>query len=43
MQVLKERIAWLEAANEDLRCELHEYCSRCSTVEQCEKDAYVCL
>ncbi|KAK7383166.1 hypothetical protein VNO78_28838 [Psophocarpus tetragonolobus] len=40
VQVLKERIAWLEAANEDLRCELHEYRSRCSTVEQCEKDAY---
>ncbi|KAL2974076.1 hypothetical protein AAZX31_14G082300 [Glycine max] len=40
VQVLKERIAWLEAANEDLRCELHEYHSRCSTVEQCEKDAY---
>ncbi|KAG5098864.1 hypothetical protein JHK82_048718 [Glycine max] len=40
VQVLKERIAWLEAANEDLRCELHEYRSRCSTVEQCEKDVY---
>ncbi|RDX60694.1 Kinesin-like protein KIN-4A, partial [Mucuna pruriens] len=40
VQVLKERISWLEAANEDLRCELHEYRSRCSVVEQCEKDAY---
>ncbi|KAL2574780.1 hypothetical protein AAZV13_17G208300 [Glycine max] len=40
VQVLKERIAWLEAVNEDLRCELHEYRSRCSTVEQCEKDVY---
>ncbi|XP_047154462.1 kinesin-like protein KIN-4A isoform X1 [Vigna umbellata] len=40
IQVLKERISWLEAANEDLRCELHEYRSRCSVVEQFEKDAY---
>ncbi|XP_020234162.1 kinesin-like protein KIN-4A isoform X2 [Cajanus cajan] len=40
VQVLKERISWLEAANEDLRCELHEYRSRCSGVEQCEKDSY---
>ncbi|TKY57847.1 Kinesin protein FRA1 [Spatholobus suberectus] len=40
VQVLKERISWLEAANEDLQCELHEYRSRCSVVEQCEKDAY---
>ncbi|KAL2318511.1 hypothetical protein Fmac_032387 [Flemingia macrophylla] len=40
VQVLKERIAWLETANEDLRCELHEYRSRCSVVEQCEKDSY---
>ncbi|KAK7311085.1 hypothetical protein RJT34_08980 [Clitoria ternatea] len=40
VQVLKERIAWLEAANEDLCRELHEYRSRCSVVEQCEKEAY---
>ncbi|XP_061355548.1 kinesin-like protein KIN-4A [Gastrolobium bilobum] len=40
VQVLKERITWLEAANEDLCRELHEYRSRCSVVEQCEKDAY---
>ncbi|XP_027329284.1 kinesin-like protein KIN-4A isoform X2 [Abrus precatorius] len=40
VQVLKERISWLEAANEDLCRELHEYRSRCSIVEQCEKDAY---
>ncbi|KAE9586822.1 putative plus-end-directed kinesin ATPase [Lupinus albus] len=40
VQVLKERIAWLEAANENLCRELHEYRSRCSVVEQCEKDAY---
>ncbi|CAL0322478.1 unnamed protein product [Lupinus luteus] len=40
MQVLKERIAWLETANEDLCHELHEYRSRCSVVEQCEKDSY---
>ncbi|KAI4316678.1 hypothetical protein L6164_024634 [Bauhinia variegata] len=40
VQVLKERIAWLEAANEDLCRELHEYRSRCSVVEQCEKDVH---
>ncbi|XP_027354701.1 kinesin-like protein KIN-4A [Abrus precatorius] len=40
VQVLKERIAWLEAANDDLCRELHEYRSRCSVVEQSEKDAY---
>ncbi|XP_019437932.1 PREDICTED: kinesin-like protein KIN-4A isoform X2 [Lupinus angustifolius] len=40
VQVLKERIAWLEAANENLCRELHEYRSRCSVVEQCEKDAH---
>ncbi|RDX80696.1 Kinesin-like protein KIN-4A, partial [Mucuna pruriens] len=40
VQVLKERIAWLEAANEDLCRELHEYRSRCSFVEQSEREAY---
>ncbi|KAI5393204.1 kinesin-like protein KIN-4A [Lathyrus oleraceus] len=40
VQVLKERISWLEAANEDLCRELHEYRSRCSVVAQSEKDAY---
>ncbi|CAK8569482.1 unnamed protein product [Lathyrus sativus] len=40
VQVLKERISWLEAANEDLCRELHEYRSRCSIVAQSEKDAY---
>uniref|UniRef100_A0A6N2LXB8 Kinesin motor domain-containing protein n=1 Tax=Salix viminalis TaxID=40686 RepID=A0A6N2LXB8_SALVM len=39
VQVLKERIAWLEAANEDLCRELHEYCGRCTAVEQRETDA----
>ncbi|KAE8653961.1 Kinesin-like protein FRA1 [Hibiscus syriacus] len=39
VQVLKERIAWLEAANEDLCRELHECRSRRSIVEQCETDA----
>lgn len=39
VQVLKERIAWLEAANEDLCRELHEYRSRCTAVEQRETDA----
>ncbi|XP_048436178.1 kinesin-like protein KIN-4A isoform X1 [Pyrus x bretschneideri] len=37
VQVLKERIAWLEAANEDLCRELHEYRSKCNGVEQCER------
>ncbi|XP_044475229.1 kinesin-like protein KIN-4A [Mangifera indica] len=39
IQVLKERIAWLEAANEDLCRELHEYRSRCTFVDQRETDA----
>ncbi|XP_012079285.1 kinesin-like protein KIN-4A [Jatropha curcas] len=37
--MLNERIAWLEAANEDLSRELHEYRSRCAVVDQCEIDA----
>ncbi|XP_073223256.1 kinesin-like protein KIN-4A isoform X2 [Cicer arietinum] len=37
VQVLKERISWLEAANEDLCRELHEHRSRFSVGE---KDAY---
>ncbi|KAF9600122.1 hypothetical protein IFM89_003669 [Coptis chinensis] len=39
MQVLKERIAWLEATNSNLCRELHEYRSRCSGVDQCEIDS----
>ncbi|KAJ6730107.1 CHROMOSOME-ASSOCIATED KINESIN KIF4A-LIKE PROTEIN [Salix viminalis] len=39
VQVLKERIAWLEAANEDLCRELHDYRSRDTAVEQRETDA----
>ncbi|XP_043804697.1 kinesin-like protein KIN-4A isoform X2 [Manihot esculenta] len=39
VQVLKERIAWLEATNEDLSRELHEYRSCCAVVEQCEIDS----
>ncbi|GLT34220.1 hypothetical protein SLA2020_087470 [Shorea laevis] len=39
VQVLKDRIAWLEAANEDLCQELHEYRSRCTVIEQRETDA----
>ncbi|XP_022772889.1 kinesin-like protein KIN-4A [Durio zibethinus] len=39
VQVLKERIAWLEAANEDLCQELHDYRSRCTIVEQRETNA----
>jgi len=38
VQVLKERIAWLEATNEHLYRELHEYRSRCAFVERCEID-----
>ncbi|KAK6939637.1 Kinesin motor domain [Dillenia turbinata] len=39
IRVLKDRIAWLEATNEDLCRELHEHRSRCSVVEQCETDS----
>ncbi|XP_062158301.1 kinesin-like protein KIN-4A isoform X2 [Alnus glutinosa] len=38
VQILKERIAWLEAANEDLCRELHEHRSRCTGAEQYETD-----
>ncbi|XP_059634210.1 kinesin-like protein KIN-4A isoform X2 [Cornus florida] len=41
VQVLKERIAWLEATNEDLCRELHEYRSKCAATEQCEMDDQV--
>ncbi|KAE8656023.1 Kinesin-like protein BC2 [Hibiscus syriacus] len=36
---LKERITWLEATNEDLRRELHDYRSKCAVVECCEASA----
>ncbi|PRQ48038.1 putative plus-end-directed kinesin ATPase [Rosa chinensis] len=36
--VLKERIAWLEARNEELCRELHRYRSRCAVVQPCETD-----
>ncbi|XP_022714583.1 kinesin-like protein KIN-4A isoform X1 [Durio zibethinus] len=39
VQVLRERIAWLEAANEDLCRELHKYRSRSTILEPCETDA----
>ncbi|GMI91133.1 FRAGILE FIBER 1 [Hibiscus trionum] len=39
VQVLKERIAWLEAANEDLCQELQEFRSRCTIMDQRETDA----
>ncbi|CAN0922410.1 Kinesin-like protein KIN-4A [Linum grandiflorum] len=39
VQVLKERIAWLEATNEDLCRELHEYRSRCAPGDPREIDA----
>ncbi|CAK9177037.1 unnamed protein product [Ilex paraguariensis] len=41
VQILKDKIAWLEAANEDLCQELHEYRSRGTAMEQCETDAKV--
>ncbi|RVX23379.1 Kinesin-like protein KIN-4A [Vitis vinifera] len=41
MQVLKERISWLETTNEELCRELHEYRSRCAVVGQCESNAQV--
>lgn len=42
MQVLKERIAWLEARNEELCRELHRYRSRCVVMQPCETDVQVC-
>ncbi|XVF61223.1 hypothetical protein PTKIN_Ptkin08bG0112700 [Pterospermum kingtungense] len=39
IQVLKERITWLEATNDDLRQELHQYRSRRAVVECSEIDA----
>ncbi|CDP01299.1 unnamed protein product [Coffea canephora] len=39
IQVLRERVAWLEANNEELCRELHEYRSRCPVTEQCETNA----
>ncbi|KAL8103861.1 hypothetical protein AgCh_028160 [Apium graveolens] len=39
LQVLKDRIAWLEATNENLYRELHGYRSRSSGLEQCGNDA----
>ncbi|KAM7278761.1 hypothetical protein ACFE04_005895 [Oxalis oulophora] len=39
VQVLKERITWLEAANEDLCRELHENRRSCTSVEQRETDS----
>ncbi|TYH78968.1 hypothetical protein ES332_D03G028100v1 [Gossypium tomentosum] len=39
IQTLKERITWLEATNEDLRRELHEYRSLRAVAECCETGA----
>ncbi|XP_058080268.1 kinesin-like protein KIN-4A isoform X2 [Magnolia sinica] len=38
VQVLKERVSWLEATNEDLCRELHEYRSRCPPLENSGAD-----
>ncbi|KAI4389888.1 hypothetical protein MLD38_002059 [Melastoma candidum] len=39
VKVLKERIAWLEATNEDLCRELHNFRSRCPSMEHCDIDS----
>ncbi|GAB4852240.1 Kinesin-like protein KIN-4A [Ancistrocladus abbreviatus] len=39
VQVLKERITWLEAANDDLRQELNQHRNGCSAVDSCDKYA----
>ncbi|KAK9012140.1 hypothetical protein V6N11_040209 [Hibiscus sabdariffa] len=39
IQSLKEKITWLEATNEDLRRELHDYRSKLAVVECCETGA----
>ncbi|OVA15880.1 Kinesin [Macleaya cordata] len=39
VQVLKERIAWLEASNEDLCRELHEFRRGSNTTEHCETNS----
>ncbi|CAM8939098.1 unnamed protein product [Rhodiola kirilowii] len=36
VQILMEKIAWLEATNEKLSRELQAYRSRCSTMEECD-------
>ncbi|GMH04008.1 hypothetical protein Nepgr_005847 [Nepenthes gracilis] len=36
VQVLKERIAWLEDANDDLRRKLNDCCNKCTGVEHCD-------
>ncbi|XP_041003959.1 kinesin-like protein KIN-4A isoform X7 [Juglans microcarpa x Juglans regia] len=39
VQVLKDRIGWLEATNRNIFQELHEYRSRCGIIQQDEIDA----
>ncbi|KAG6729166.1 hypothetical protein I3842_01G013500 [Carya illinoinensis] len=39
VQVLKDRIGWLEATNRNIFQELHEYRSRCGVIQQDEIDA----
>ncbi|XP_047324902.1 kinesin-like protein KIN-4A [Impatiens glandulifera] len=41
MQMLKERITWLESTNDDLCRQLHEYQSRCGVREHCQTDELV--
>ncbi|PWA70014.1 Kinesin, motor domain-containing protein [Artemisia annua] len=42
LQVLRERISWLEATNQDLCRELHLYRNRGAAIDQSEKVAKVC-
>lgn len=41
VQVLKQRISWLEATNEDLRRELHEYHNRSNVADHYEGEVQV--
>lgn len=42
MQVLKDRIAWLESTNEDLSRELSQSRNGGGRMEQCEAKTKVC-
>ena len=41
VQVLKERISWLEATNEDLKRELREYHNRSNVADHYESEVQV--
>ncbi|CAH9144871.1 unnamed protein product [Cuscuta epithymum] len=42
IQALKDRILWLETANEDLSRELHEYRSKCAATQPSDIDTNAC-